>query len=154
MPENLVIADTSCLIFLTKIDELNILRANYSRIIITPEIAKEYTREIPEWIEIISVKNKSLQLVLEESLDRGESTALALSFEIKDATVILDDLKARKVAGKLGITITGTIGVIVKAKLRGTIPSAKNILLKISDTDFRISSKTIDEAIKQAGESP
>jgi len=93
-------------------------------------------------------------LLLEDSLDLGESTALTLAFEIDYSTVILDDLKARKIANKLGIKVTGTIGVIVKAKLQGSISSAKNILDKISNTDFRINAKIIEQAIKEAGESP
>jgi predicted nucleic acid-binding protein len=154
MPENLVIADTSCLILLNKIDELNILKDNYNKVYITPEIANEFNLEIPEWIEIIEVRNRTLQLLLQNSLDLGESTALSLAFEIPDSIVILDDLKARKVARNLGLKITGTIGVIVNAKLKGTIPSVKEILDKIIKTDFRINAKIINEAISAAGESP
>ena len=87
-------------------------------------------------------------------MDLGESTALTLAFEVENATVILDDLKARKIASKLGIKVTGTIGIIVKAKLSGHIPSARHILEKILNTDFRINAKIIEQAIKQAGESP
>jgi predicted nucleic acid-binding protein len=154
MPENLVIADTSCLILLNKIDELNILKDNYNKVYITPEIANEFNLEIPEWIEIIEVRNRTLQLLFQNSLDLGESTALSLAFEIPDSIVILDDLKARKVARNLGLKITGTIGVIVNAKLKGTIPSVKEILDKIIKTDFRINAKIINEAISAAGESP
>ena len=154
MPENLVIADTSCLILLNKIDELNILKDNYSKVYITPEIANEFNLEIPEWIEIIEVRNKTLQSLFQSSLDLGESTALSLAFEIPDPIVILDDLKARKIARNLGLKITGTIGVIVNAKLKGTIPSVKEILDKIIKTDFRINAKIINEAIRIAGESP
>jgi len=154
MPENLVIADTSCLILLSKVDELDILKANYGRILVTPEIAEEFNQDIPDWIEVIETKDKQLQRLLEDSLDLGESTALTLSFETENSTVILDDLKARKIAIKLGVKVTGTIGVIIKAKLNGTIPSAKTILDKISNTDFRINSQLIDEAVRQAGELP
>jgi len=154
MPESLVIADTSCLILLSKVDELAILKLNYKRILITPEVAGEFNQELPDWIEVIGVKDRGLQLLLQDSLDLGESTALALAIETDNATVILDDLKARKLAQKLGLKITGTIGVIIKAKLRGNIPSAKAILNKILSTDFRINSKTVEEAIKLAGESP
>jgi len=59
MPKNLVIADTSCLLVLTKVNELNLLKAVYSRIIITPEIAKEFNQQIPDWIEIIEAKDKN-----------------------------------------------------------------------------------------------
>ena len=47
MPENLVIADTSCLVILSKVNELNLLKAVYHRIIITPEIAKEFINKSP-----------------------------------------------------------------------------------------------------------
>ncbi len=153
MPESLVIADTSCLILLSKVDELAILKLNYNRILITPEIADEFDQELPDWIEVMGVKDRGLQLLLQDSLDLGESTALALAMETNNATVILDDLKARKLAQKLGLKITGTIGVIIKAKLKGNIPSAKKILKKILNTDFRVNANVIDEAIRQAGES-
>lgn len=154
MLESLVIADTSCLILLSKVDELDILRANYRRILITAEIAEEFNQDIPDWIEVVETKDKQWQRLLEDSLDLGESTALTLSFETENSTVILDDLKARKIAVKLGLKVTGTIGVVIKAKLNGTIPSAKTILDKISNTDFRINSQLIDEAVRQAGELP
>ncbi|MCF0054182.1 DUF3368 domain-containing protein [Dyadobacter sp. CY356] len=154
MHKNLVIADASCLILLNKIDELNILKDNYRKVFITPEIATEFNLAVPDWIEIIAVRNKTLQALFENSLDLGESTALSLAFEIPDSTIILDDLKARKVTRNLGLQITGTIGVIVNAKLRGTIPSAKYILEKILKTDFRINANIIEEAIRIAGETP
>ncbi|GGB89682.1 DUF3368 domain-containing protein [Dyadobacter sediminis] len=152
MHDSLVIADSSCLIILSKIDQLELLRNNYSRIIITEEIAEEFDLELPAWIEIKGIKDKKLQLLFEEVLDLGEATALTLAFETEDCTVILDDLKARKIAAKLNLKVTGTIGVIVKAKQRGTIHSVRPLFEKIQATDFRISDKVIKEAILEAGE--
>lgn len=51
MPE-IIIADTSCLIVLSNINELDILRRLYSEITITPEVASEYIHELPGWIKI------------------------------------------------------------------------------------------------------
>jgi predicted nucleic acid-binding protein len=45
---------------------------------------------------------------LELQIDKGESSAIALALEIPGSTVILDDFKARKIAIKLGIQVTGT----------------------------------------------
>lgn len=72
--------------------------------------------------------------------------------ELKDCTIILDDNKARKIAEKLGLSFTGTIGVIVKAKLQGIIPSIKPILEKIKQTNFRISTEIEIQALKLANE--
>ncbi|WP_342083297.1 DUF3368 domain-containing protein [Dyadobacter sp. OTU695] len=87
-------------------------------------------------------------------MDLGEASALTLAFETQDCTVILDDLKARKTAAKMNIKVTGTIGVIVKARKENKIPSAKSVFEKILATDFRISDRILTEAIKEAGEQP
>ncbi len=85
-------------------------------------------------------------------IDKGESIAIALALETPDCTIILDDFKARKIANQLGLHITGTIGVIVRAKLKGIIPSIKPILQKIKETDFRFSIEIELHALKEAGE--
>jgi predicted nucleic acid-binding protein len=85
-------------------------------------------------------------------IDRGESSAIALALETPDSTIILDDYKARKIAEQLGIIFTGTIGVIIKAKLNGIIPSIKPLLEKIKQTDFRLSAEIELQALKEANE--
>jgi predicted nucleic acid-binding protein len=75
-----------------------------------------------------------------------------LALETPNCTVILDDYKARKVAQNLQINLTGTIGVIVKAKLKGIIPSIKPYLEKIKRTDFRLVSAVELQALIEAGE--
>jgi predicted nucleic acid-binding protein len=85
-------------------------------------------------------------------IDKGESSAIALALETPDSTIILDDYKARKIAKQLGLIFTGTIGVIVKAKLKGIIPSIKPILEKIKQSDFRLSPEIELQALKEAKE--
>ncbi len=154
MRDALVIADSSCLILLAKIEELEILKSIYKHVFVTKEIAGEFGSELPGWIEVKEVENKTLQSLFEEILDLGEASALTLAFETQGCTVILDDLKARKTAAKMNIKVTGTIGVIVKAKTENKIPSAKAVFEKILETDFRISDRILKEAIQLAGEQP
>ena len=111
----------------------------YGQILTTSVIASEFGEALPEWVTIREVcDNDKLQL-LEFHIDRGESSAIALALEIPESVLILDDFKARKMAQHLGLTYTGTIGVIIKAKLNGVIPSIKPYLEKIKATNFRIS---------------
>ena len=151
MPKT-IISDTSCFIILTNIDELELLHKVYGQIITTPDIAIEYGDTLPDWVQIISVTDKYKQQLLEMQIDKGESSALALALEIPGSTVILDDYKARKIAERLGITFSGTIGVIIKAKLKGIIPSIKPILEKIKQTDFYLSAEIELQALKEAKE--
>ena len=147
-----IISDTSCFILLTNIGELDLLHKVYGQIITTIDIAIEYGETLPEWVEIKKVADINTQKLLELQIDRGESSAIALALEIPDSTIILDDYKARKIALKLGIKYTGTIGVIIKAKLKGIIPSIKPLLEKIRQTDFRISLDIEIQALKEAKE--
>ena len=89
---------------------------------------------------------------MELQIDKGEASAIALAKETPDSTIILDDYKARKVAEKLGLHITGTIGVIIKAKLNGIISSIKPYLAKLNQTDFSVSAELEQQALQQAGE--
>lgn len=151
MPKT-IISDTSCLIVLNNIGELDLLHKVYGPIITTFEIAAEYKEQLPNWIEITNVKDKYRQQLLEMQIDKGESSAIALALEIPNSTIILDDYKARKIALQLGLVYTGTIGVIIKAKLHGIISSIKPILQKIKETDFRLSEDIELQALKEAKE--
>lgn len=151
MPKT-IISDTSCFIILTNIGELELLHKVYGKITTTLDIATEYGDILPEWVEIISPTDKYRQQLLEMQIDKGESSAIALALEIPDSIIILDDIKARKIAKQLGLIYTGTIGVIVKAKLNGIIPTIKPILDKIKQTNFHMSADIQLQALKEANE--
>lgn len=116
---SVVIADTSCFILLLKINELDLLRKTYASVYTTPEVAGEFKYSLPDWIIIQSVKDMDRFYKLEKELDSGEASAIALSYEVDDAVLVLDDLTARKVASRLKIFFTGTFGVMAKAKQNG-----------------------------------
>lgn len=147
-----IISDTSCFIILNNIGELSLLQKVYGQITTTFEIATEYGESLPEWVEIVKVNDQSKQLLLELQIDKGESSAIALALETPNSTIILDDNKARKIADQLRLPYTGTIGVIIKAKLQGIIPSIKPLLAKIKQTDFRLSAEIELQALRQANE--
>ena len=147
-----IISDTSCFIILNNIGELELLHKVYGKIITTIDIATEYGEPLPDWVEIMKVTDIYKQQLLELQIDKGESSAIALALEIPNSTLILDDNKARKIASQLGILYTGTIGVIIKAKLKGIIPSIKPILEKIKNTNFRLSMEIEIQALKEANE--
>lgn len=151
MPKT-IISDTSCFIILTKVGELELLHKVYGQVTTTIDIVNEYGEKLPEWVEIKDTKDKYRQQLLEMQIDKGESSAITLALETPGSTLILDDYKARKIAEQLGLSYTGTIGVIIKAKLLGIIPSIKPLLDKIRQTDFRISADIELQALKEANE--
>lgn len=148
----IIISDTSCLIILSNIEALDLLQKLYSKITTTADIANEFGLALPSWVEVTEATDKHYQQILELQIDKGEASAIALAIENSGCTVILDDYKARKVATSLGIKITGTIGIIVKAKIRGIIPSVAPYVERIQKTDFRLSKDIILRALAEAGE--
>jgi len=151
MPK-IVISDTSCLVVLEKINELNLLRSIYSEVLTTPEVKSEFGNSLPEWIKIRSAKNIDFQTKLEDKIDKGEASAIALGAETEDCIVILDDLKARKIAESLHLNFTGTLGILVKAKETGVVSSVKPLLLKLKSVGLRFSKEVEHEILNQSGE--
>ncbi|MGV8090637.1 MAG: DUF3368 domain-containing protein [Mangrovibacterium sp.] len=135
-----------------KINGFQILYKVYNEIITTPEIADEFGKLLPSWIKVEKVKDTKYQKFIETLLDKGESSAIALAAEKPGATLILDDLKARKIAKRLGFKVTGTLGVINKAKEIGVIKMIKPYIEKLNKTDFRISDRIIDSLLKKNNE--
>lgn len=147
-----VIVDTSCLIVLSKIGEVDLLNKAYKNVITTPEVAEEFSDEQPGWVKIVPTADKLRQQIIELQVDRGEASVMTLALEKPNSTVIIDDLKARKAAERLDLKITGTVGVIIKAKKRNIISSVKPYLKRIRQTDFYISDEIEKSAIEKAGE--
>ena len=147
-----IISDTSCLILLHKIQELELLRLLFKEIMTTQAVAAEFGEPLPKWIIIQEPKDKKKQEIFELSLDKGEASAIALAVEQEDCLLIIDELKGRKLASQLGLKITGTLGIIVQAKLAGYVASVRPILTKIKQTNFRINELLEEAVLKNAGE--
>ena len=147
MPKT-VISDTSTLILFHKIGEFELLRQVYGELITTPEIAKEFGEVLPQWIKIQPASDKKYQDLLNTQVDSGEASAIALASELDDVLLLLDDLKARKLAARLKLKITGTLGIIHRAKQMAIINKVKPFIDKLLMTDFRVSENIIEEILR------
>ena len=136
---SIIISDTSSLILLIKINELDLLRNFARRVIITSVIKEELNIKLPDWIEVIDPKDKHYQNILELDLDKGEASAIALMLEIDNCVLLIDDLKARKMAQKLNLKFSGSFGLFLKSKELGLIQNIRPIIDKIRLTNFRFS---------------
>ena len=147
-----VIAEASCFILLDKIGELNILQKVFKQVVTTDVVSGEFVKALPDWIKVEPVENNRYQELLQIEVDPGEASIIALAFQYNNPVLILDDYKARKLADRLKLTYTGTLGILLKAKESGDIVSVKSILGKIQQTNFRFSDRILQEILHQAGE--
>ena len=144
-----VVADASVFIILDKVGHLTLLQKVYGTVFTTPVVADEYGKALPDWVIETSASNQQFQELLALQVDAGEASAIALAMEKPQSLLILDDLKARKFARHLGLTITGTLGVIQKAKSLGVVDRMRPIITAIQETDFRIAQRVVDELLKR-----
>lgn len=150
--QRVIVSDTTCLILLHKVGELNLLQKLFHEIFTTQIVADEFGGELPDWINIQNPIDRKNQMILETSLDKGEASAIALALEKENSLLIIDELKGRKFAKRLGLTITGTLGILAQAKKSGYIQLLKPLLDKVKETDFRLNHQLIDDALNQVGE--
>jgi uncharacterized protein len=87
------------------------------------------------------------------TLDAGESEAIAMSLEWPADLLIMDESSDRAMARNLNIRITGTLGVLLKAKRDGQIPSLKSEMNRlVQDAGFVVSDRVRKTFLAEAGE--
>lgn len=155
MPETkdpAIIVDTSTLIALDKLGLIHILKDLYSAVNVPEAVLLEFGQDLPHWFQVQSVKQVALLTLMSDKLGDGESEVIAIGIEKNNCVVVLDDLKARNTARKLGLRLTGLLGILVKAKQRGKIIAVKPLLEKLDTEEFRISEKLKAVVLSAAGE--
>jgi predicted nucleic acid-binding protein len=108
-----------------KIDSLPLLQSLFKTISTSIEVAEEFGKPLPEWVQIKAVQDKNFQSALFLQVDAGEASAIALAAENQPSLLIIDDLKGRRLAQKLNLNFTGTLGLILTAKKEGILPQIK-----------------------------
>jgi len=149
--DKIIISDTSCLIALSNIGMLHILQDLFEEVLITPEVNEEFGNQLPNWIVTLQVKDKLKQAEIEEKLDKGEASSIALALEITNSTLIIDEVKGRNIAKNLNIEIIGTVGIIILAGKKGVIKDVVSVVLKLVNNGFRLSNNIVDRIIEKYG---
>jgi len=144
MPEPILI-DISSLIALERITLLQILCKVYKEVVIPESVIKEFgTLSLP-CISIRKVESNLLRLLITDlNLGKGEADVIALASQI-GLKVIIDDSKARRVAENMGLKVTGTIGVLMKAERIGLIESAHDKVRELREKGFYVSEELLED---------
>jgi len=129
-----------------------LLQHVYQTVLIPPAVASEWGTLPPQWLLVQPVINQPLVQALRLQLGRGESEAIALAVEIGASRLILDDRRARRIARNLGVPITGTVGVDLRAKQLGVIPLVRPVLDAMRVAGLWLSDAVYQQALQLAGE--
>ncbi len=148
MPE-VVISNTSPIFYLHRLRLLGLLQELYQKIIVPRAVVAELEagrrqgEDVPEidsyeWIETRAIRSPQI-LGLSTDFGSGEAEVLALALEESDSLVIIDEKLARKIARLRGLRVTGTAGVLLKAKQERHIRAVKPFLDRLQEIHFHLS---------------
>jgi hypothetical protein len=157
-----IICNSGPLIALVSIDCLYILSRLYQRIIIPNAVYQEVTsskdltgsQQIAQesWIEKKSL-NSSPDRLLRAELGAGESEVITLAMELNASKVLIDERKARRIAKLIySLNITGTGGLLVRAKQNDIIKEVRPLLERMKANGYYLSDRLVSRIAQEAGE--
>ncbi|MEM1041111.1 MAG: DUF3368 domain-containing protein [Bacteroidota bacterium] len=147
---DLVVTDTSCLIALDRIGQINLLPALFT-VHAPPAVVEEFGSR-PPWL-LVEEADAARVEVLMQHVDRGEAEAIALAESYDDVQLLIDEKKGRRVARELGLSVTGTAGLLLAAKAAGRIAEVRPLLdALIRAHGFRLSKRHYEQVLHAAGE--
>lgn len=157
-----IIADSSPLISLAIIDQLELLPQLYERVIVPTAVWDEVTLQgagLPgaqavsqiQWFEIQTPEKVAIE-PFSMLIDRGEAEAIAIAQSISNSIVLLDDAKARRVAERLGVARIGTLGILRRAKNAGLITEIKEYIELLQINGIYMRQSLVEAVLQDVGE--
>jgi hypothetical protein len=103
------------------------------------------------WIHVTAVDNPRHARSF-VGLDQGEAETLALAIEQDARLVIIDEFKGRRFARRLGLPLTGTMGVLLLAKENDLVDKIAPMIDQLQELGFHISSELVSAVLSLANE--
>ncbi len=134
-----IVSDTSILSNFFQIGQLDILRLVFHQLVIPVKVAEELKQlahfgfdvswlDKTDWIEIRQVSHPNWITPLLNTVDAGEAEAIVLTKELQADYILIDDLLGRQVAVQQGLTVIGSLGILLKAKQAGHVPLVRPLM--------------------------
>jgi predicted nucleic acid-binding protein len=160
------VSNTSPLLNLAIINQLHLLQQRFVEVLIPPVVLAELkpgtdypgTERIQhaldaQWLRVVELKDDTLARALRLELDLGEAAAIAIAIELSHTQILMDERDGRAKAKALGLQPVGILGVLLRAKLAGQIPSVETSLRALkNEAGFFIDDELYDGVLIEAGE--
>lgn len=140
---------------------LGLLRQLYGRVIIPHEVATEIevnparfgAKEFADasWLEKRATP-ASVTALLERALDRGEASVIQTALDSAVATVCIDEAVGRRMARLHGLRVTGSLGVLLRAKREGHVSALRPAIEAMRARGIWLSPRLVEGVLQMAGE--
>jgi predicted nucleic acid-binding protein len=160
----IIVSDTSPINNLAEINQLHLLHQLYGTVLIPEAVFQELTdpsfpvagaTEVQtfDWIQTLTVSDRTLVEAMSNELDIGEAEAIALAVEIKADQVLIDERRGRLVATRLNLRCIGILGILVEAKSQGLIAEVKPLLdALVNEAGFWVAEPLYNSILRLVGE--
>lgn len=159
----MVVSDTSPIRALHHLGLVALLAELFGEVFIPPAVAAELRSpssglpairiEDLSSISIVTPGDRARVAQLQQSLDAGESEALSLALEVHAVAVLIDEVDGRAAARRLGLSVIGVLGVLIRAKEKGLVSKVAPLLERLrKEINFFISDDLAREVLRLAGE--
>jgi hypothetical protein len=162
----MVICNSSPFVSLAAVDHLWVLERLYGRLYVPEAVYIEVAlagdgrpgsaeMKTAIWVERLAVQDEDASIWVEAGLDRGKAEVIALALNVSARLGLLDDRAARREAGRAGLPVAGTVGVLVAAKDAGLITALLPVLESlIARVPFRLHPELREQVLRSVGEWP
>ena len=156
------VTNTSPLLYLYRIEKLDILSQVFEEVLTVPAVISELAEgqargyDVPKpedykWLRVISPQKVPSEW-LASDLGAGELETMALALEHQEKVVILDDALARRIAQAAGLEVWGTLRVLLEAKKQGLLSSISSAIDELQKSGMWISEDIGQRILKLADE--
>jgi predicted nucleic acid-binding protein len=161
MPAGPVILNNTPLVALWLVAQLSLLRDLYGQVVIPAAVqveflaierlARQQALDQAHWIQVRELTNPQ-QARVYVGLDQGEAEVLALALEQSASLVVIDERRGRRYAQRLGLPLTGTLGLLLLAKEKGLITAVTPLLKQLQTGGLYFEDALIAHTLELAGE--
>ena len=157
------VSNAGPIIHLSWIGRLDLLAALFEEVLVPLAVREEVLRAGPHvpgiqairdafasgWLRVQPVRDSAAALRLTAELDRGESEAIVLMRETQAELLLLDERRARARAGREGLRLIGTIGILQQARDRGLVQAVTPLLGDLRRNGFRVSAELVEQVERE-----
>jgi predicted nucleic acid-binding protein len=163
VPKQPLVCDTTIPLYLDRIGQIDLLSALFAPIYVPEQVCLELDmgrllrpdtinpRSLV-WVELVSVSQTLIDSLPPNRLGTGERAVIAYAQAHHGCVAGMDDLRARQLAEAIGLKVTGTLGILLRAKQAGLIPTVKPLVDEVTVQGFRLSPELYRAVLGLAGE--
>lgn len=156
----IIFSNTTPLIALSSIGQLDLLPQLFGEIYVVDTVVEECAKGgkilVPDltkldWLRCVENKNYPKNPLL-MVLDDGEKHTIEAALAMQADYAIIDEKLGRNLAEYLGLNVTGTLGILLKAKQQNKIPSFIHCVKAMQQQGIRYNNQLVEKLAKHIGE--